>query len=211
MSEEARSTKGQILFILKKKGKLSIADLARELDITPMGVRQHLSAMERDGLISTKIMRKPMGRPVYLYFLTERADNQFSKQYEEFLAQFIEGLIALEGKECFENVLRCHFENLASFYRPRFQDKDLQARVLELNKVLEERGGLVELKQVSESSFALDNYNCTLNTIARRYQSICRWELEAIRSLLGARVDRINNLASGGLNCAFFIQGNSLT
>lgn len=176
-----------------------------------MGVRQHLSAMERDGLISTKIMRKPMGRPVYLYFLTRKADNQFSKKYEEFLNHFIEGLIVLEGKDCFEKVLRYHFEGLASFYRPRFQEKDLQGRVLELSKVLEERGWLLELKQVSENSFALDNYNCTLNTIAHKYPSICRWELETIRSLLGARVDRINDLASGGLNCAFFIQGNSLT
>ncbi|MCR4429053.1 MAG: ArsR family transcriptional regulator [Caldiserica bacterium] len=205
--EEEKSTKRQILLILKKKGKMTISDLARELEITPMGVRQHLSLLERDGLVATRIMRKPMGRPVYIYSLTEEADNLFPKKYEDLLESIMESVVLLDGPEKLDQILKTRAFKIADLYRGRFDSLDLSEKVEELERVLTEMGYLVEVKRINNHSFALDNYNCTLNSIARKYPQICRWELEIFRSLLGVRIDRISDLASGGLNCSFLIQG----
>ncbi len=206
--EEEKSTKRQILLILKKKGKMSIADLARELEITPMGVRQHLSLLERDGLVTTRIMRKPMGRPVYIYSLTEEADNLFPKKYEDLLESLIDSIILLDGQEKLDQILKTRATRLADLYRGRFDNLDLPEKVQELEKVLNEMGYLVEVKRINNHSFALDNYNCILNSIAKKYPQICKWELETFRNILGVKIDRISDLATGGLNCSFLIQGN---
>lgn len=207
--EEEKSTKRQILLILKKKGKMTIADLARELEITPMGVRQHLSLLERDGLVATRIMRKPMGRPVYVYSLTEEADNLFPKKYEDLLESIIESVVLLDGAEKLDQILKTRATRIADLYRGRFDNLDLAGRVEELERVLNEMGYLVEVKRINNHSFALDNYNCILSSIARKYPQICKWELETFRTLLEVKVDRISDLATGGLNCSFLIQGIS--
>jgi predicted ArsR family transcriptional regulator len=209
LQEEEKSTKRQILLILKKKGKMSIADLARELEITPMGVRQHLSLLERDGLVTTRIMRKPMGRPVYIYSLTEEANNLFPKKYETLLESILESIVILDGEEKLDLILRTRYARLAELFGPRFTDLNLAERVTELEKVLTELGFLLEVKRISNTSFAIDNYNCVLNSIAKKYPGICKWELEMFRTILGAKVDRISDLATGGLNCSFLIQGNN--
>lgn len=63
----------QILTALKKQGSLSVDDLSRCLGITPMGIRQHLAVLERDNLVMISSVRRGMGRPSYLYRLTELA------------------------------------------------------------------------------------------------------------------------------------------
>jgi len=207
--EEEKSTKRQILLLLKKKGKMTISDLARELEITSMGVRQHLSLLERDGLVSTRIMRKPMGRPVYIYSLTEEADNLFPKKYEELLESIIESVILLDGQEKLDQILQTRAARLVDLYRSRFDNLNLEGKVQELEKILNEMGYLVEVKRINNHSFALDNYNCILNSIAKKHPQICKWELETFRELLGVKIERISALATGGLNCSFLIQGFS--
>jgi hypothetical protein len=41
----------RILFLLKTRGPLTAAALAKALRITPMGVRQHLTRLASDGLV----------------------------------------------------------------------------------------------------------------------------------------------------------------
>ena len=53
----------RILFLLKTRAPLTASDLARDLGITAMGVRQHLARLEADGLVAFADERKSVGRP----------------------------------------------------------------------------------------------------------------------------------------------------
>lgn len=48
----SESTAERILFLLKTRAPLTASDLARDLGITAMGVRQHLARLEDDGLVA---------------------------------------------------------------------------------------------------------------------------------------------------------------
>ena len=84
MRIEDGQTKDRIIMMLKKVGGLTADDLSKRIGITPMGVRQHLIALERKGIVNYDARKHGIGRPVFIYNLTEKADDIFPKIYGEF-------------------------------------------------------------------------------------------------------------------------------
>ncbi len=76
---EARTTKDEIVQLLKVKGEHTVAELAEMLEITEMAIRRHLSNLEKDGFIYSKMVRQHVGRPTYLYGLSEKEKIHFRK------------------------------------------------------------------------------------------------------------------------------------
>ena len=60
------STRNEILNMLKH-GSLTVSEMAGKLQITEMAVRRHLSTLERDNFIASKMLRQAMGRPTNVY------------------------------------------------------------------------------------------------------------------------------------------------
>jgi len=65
-----QSTKEHILAHLKRTGGSTVEGLAVQFGLARMTVRQHLAALERDGLVRSREERRPRGRP-HLLFLDE--------------------------------------------------------------------------------------------------------------------------------------------
>ena len=63
----------EILEGLKKSGEADAETIAARLRMTPSGARQHLTALERDGLVSHRQERVGPGRPRHLFGLTGTA------------------------------------------------------------------------------------------------------------------------------------------
>lgn len=61
-----------ILLQLKALGPHSAKMLAERLDITPMGIRQHLQSLEKRELVCYEEARSKVGRPTRYWSLTER-------------------------------------------------------------------------------------------------------------------------------------------
>ena len=80
MEETNISTKDKILDLLKKDVSLSVNELVDCLHITHMAVRKHLNSLEKDGLIESHEMKKPMGRPLQLYSLSKKGEVLFFKK-----------------------------------------------------------------------------------------------------------------------------------
>src|SRR3982074_1707434 len=76
-----RSTRMEVLELLRRKGRCRAEASASALRVTPNAVRQHLTTLERDGLVVSHPERSGRGRPALLFSLTERADSVFPKRY----------------------------------------------------------------------------------------------------------------------------------
>ncbi|MDA8085331.1 MAG: winged helix-turn-helix transcriptional regulator [Nitrospiraceae bacterium] len=79
MNIENGQTKDKIIILLKKNDGLTTGELSRHVGITPMGIRQHLLALERKNLIRYEMKKNGIGRPAFVYRLTELADDVFPK------------------------------------------------------------------------------------------------------------------------------------
>src|SRR5947207_13308394 len=90
-----RSTRMEVLELLRRKGRSSAETIAGDLGVTPNADRQHLTNLERDGLVVSQPERSGRGRPSLLFVLTERADSVFPKRYGQLRSE--ERRV---GKEC---------------------------------------------------------------------------------------------------------------
>ena len=98
---EARTTKDEIVQLLKVKGEHTVAELADVLEITEMAIRRHLSNLEKDGLIYSKMVRQHVGRPTYLYGLSEKGEDTFPKEYKQFAIDMLEDLARMGDEKYF--------------------------------------------------------------------------------------------------------------
>ncbi|HEX2922718.1 MAG TPA: winged helix-turn-helix transcriptional regulator, partial [Chloroflexota bacterium] len=74
-------TRRQILDILKRRGRATLEELSKEVALSPVTVRVHLSVLQRDDLVSVEEVRGKVGRPYFVYSLTEDAEELFPKRY----------------------------------------------------------------------------------------------------------------------------------
>jgi predicted ArsR family transcriptional regulator len=83
------TTRGRILVLLCQR-RLTVAELAAELRVTPNAVRAQLERLERDGLARQVGSRRGVRKPHAEYEFTEEARELFPRAYEPALCSLVE-------------------------------------------------------------------------------------------------------------------------
>ena len=122
---QMQSTRQQILEYLQRHGRGTVKELGALLGLTSTGIRQHLTVLERDGLVEAHEERGRVGRPTLVYSLTGKADALFPKTYDLLANVLLEEIRANEGNEKLQKLLRQVAQRLASPYEERMRGKDL--------------------------------------------------------------------------------------
>ncbi|MBP1989318.1 helix-turn-helix transcriptional regulator [Paenibacillus eucommiae] len=200
------STRKVILSMLKTQGQLSVANMSEQLGVTKMAVRRHLNTMEQEGLLNTRLVHQPMGRPANLYFLTDRADSLFPKNYELLTLDLLGELLEEEGQQRIEFLFKRRESKLTAKYQSRMQADSLKERVSELVNIQNENGYMVDWVQ-QEEGFIVSEHNCPIAQVAVQFEQACQCELSLFQNLLDAEVERTECLAKGGTKCVYVIQG----
>jgi predicted ArsR family transcriptional regulator len=198
-------TRQLMLRILKREGSAGADRLANEIGITLSGARQHLSALEQDGLIVHRLERTGPGRPRHWYELSATGDALFPRHYgaltTELLSyvqdedpEMVTRIFARRGQRRLEGALR------------RMNGRDFADRVRILAQVLDEDGYLADFRHDPDGSFVITEHNCAVLTVALRYQHACSSELDfLVRALPDAEVVRIAHRLNGAHVCAYRI------
>src|SRR5215216_2028802 len=151
-----RKTRRAIAKLLKTEGPIDSAQLAERLGLTAMAVRQHLYALEREGLVTSETRPVPIGRPAKFWRLTREADHLFPEAYAELSVALIDSVKDAFGEEGLERVLtsRCARQRVDYGKRIRPQDP-LERKLDELAKVRTEEGYMAEIRRAENGSFLL--------------------------------------------------------
>jgi len=211
LPQEERSTRSQLIQMLKTEGSCSTGDMARAMGITEMAIRRHIQAMERDGLIQSSLVRQPMGRPCYRYSLTEQADNLFPKKYSQLTLDLFEELEQEPGgARLIDRMFEGRRDKLESRFRDRMDDRTLEERVAALSEIQNDGGYMThwEADRDQPEAYQLHEYNCPIAQVANQYRQACQCELQLFERLLGAEVERTECLADGGKRCTYAIRGS---
>src|SRR6266478_5007446 len=99
-----RSTRMEVLELLRRKGHASAETIASDLGVTPNAVRQHLTNLEKDAFVVSHPERGARGRPALLFSLTERADSVFPKRYGQLATMVLQEVQAMGGEEALDEV-----------------------------------------------------------------------------------------------------------
>jgi len=203
-------TREKIILLLKKRGPLAIGALSRELSITSMGIRQHLLSLEKRGLIEYITKRQGIGRPAFLYKLTEKADDLFPKEYDKFILNLFRDIEKNDGREKIEEILKWRKSRIIKEAKDALADKkSIREKLNGLRNILESDGYLSELSE-SNNHFTLKLFNCPIFKLASEFKEVCRYDLQMLKELIGKELTREECIVDGNPSCTYTIPQNTL-
>jgi predicted ArsR family transcriptional regulator len=206
LQQGERKTRRAIVKILKTQGPLGSAQLADQLGLTAMAVRQHLYALQNEGHVEAEERPVPIGRPAKHWRLTREADQFFPDAYAELNVSLIQALRDTFGEEGVDQVLVSRCARQRKDYAKRIRATDpLEKKLKELARVRTEEGYMAEVKREKDGSYLLVENHCPICAAANACQGFCSTELDLFRSVLGQGivVEREEHIVTGDRRCAY--------
>jgi predicted ArsR family transcriptional regulator len=204
---EMQSTRLHILEYLQREGRATVKELGLLLGLTSTGIRQHLTVLERDGLVDSREERGRVGRPTLVYSLTEKADGLFPKTYDALASVLIEEVRATSGNEKLHELLQRVATRMAAPYVERTRGKPLPQRVQETARILEEQGCLVDVRTDDETGDCyIDEFTCPFPKVAEQDRAVCALHVEFVHIVAGADTRLTQSLLRGERACTYRIR-----
>jgi predicted ArsR family transcriptional regulator len=200
------TTRRGIVKLLKTEGAMDSATLASRLKVTPMAVRQHLYALERDRLVDAQSRPGAIGRPAKLWRLTPAADRLFPDAYAELSVSLINTVNDAFGPTGMTRLLDARLVKQLADYRARVdRGAPLKKRLQQLARVRTEEGYMAEVHPAGANAFLFVENHCPICAAATACQGFCAIELDLFRKVLGPDVDvaREEHIIAGDRRCAY--------
>ncbi len=198
-------TRRQILDHLRRYGKGSVKELGELLGLTSTGIRQHLTILERDGLIQGHEERGRVGRPALVYSLTDLGDALYPKEYANLATLLLEELRSAGGDAGVQDLLQRAARRKAEPYLGRLAGLDLQARVTEVAKIMEEEGSLVSTSVEGKTLF-INRLTCPYPDVARAHKDLCFLDQQFVAHLLEDTANLEKCIVRGDAHCSYRIE-----
>jgi len=200
-----QATRQQILDYLRREGRATVKALDAHLSLTSTGVRQHLTVLEREGLVDAHEERGRVGRPALVYRLTEKGDALYPKSYDELANVLLEEVRELAGSQALQTLLRRVATRFADPYRERLNGLPLRERVSEACRIIDERGCLSDCVQDGDD-WLIRQYTCPFPKVAGENSCVCSLDVEFLRQLVGTDARLTNSLLREDGSCTFRIR-----
>jgi predicted ArsR family transcriptional regulator len=207
-SDSRARARDRVLLQLKTKGEQTAAQLANRLDVTAMAIRQHLAALEGEGLVDHAEAPRSVGRPAKLWRLTAAAAERFPDSHADLTVDLLESMQDAFGERGLDRLLEVRAKRQLETYRARMPGPDapLDKRVAALSKLRKEEGYMASWSRAKGGSgtLTLVENHCPICAAAQTCQGLCRDELALFRALLpDADVERVEHMLAGARRCAY--------
>jgi DeoR family suf operon transcriptional repressor len=199
-------TRRAILDYLKRHGEARAEAIAAAATITVSGARQHLVALERDGLIAHREMREGPGRPKHLYSLTPAGDALFPRTYAELANELLQ-YVEHEDPALLTRIFDKRGRRRLDQARARMAGLPFNDQVRVVAEILDEDGYLADFERREDGTYVITEHNCAVLSVARRYNHACSSELAFLQAALpDADVTRVAHQLVAGHVCAYEVK-----
>jgi predicted ArsR family transcriptional regulator len=204
MSSRRPSVRGSIVHLLKQGGELTAQSIAESLGVTPVAVRKHLEGLQTEGLVLTRRVPIPRGRPTIAYRLNDAEEPSFPRGCGRIAEELLDELVALDGDATIGRLIKARADRLSRLYDSRLAAKDLPGRIEELTRLRDAEGYRTVL-EVTNGGFVLREQECPIRGFAERYPEACACEEELLKRALNKGITRSGSLVDGRQTCEYRI------
>jgi predicted ArsR family transcriptional regulator len=192
--------------LLAARGEATVAELARELDMNQANIRRHLEVMRAEALVDVRVQRHEIGRPSYVYKLTERGE-ELSGHYPRLVNRMVRRIAALPagGRELLTQVFDGVADDIATAYRPKVSGATVEERVQQTSDALKDEG-IVDHWRRDDDGFHLMNTTCPYRKAAELTDAPCHADHRTVELLVGAPVQQVSRMVDGHAMCEYVVQ-----
>lgn len=189
--------------LLHNKEGLTVQALADALTISRNAVRQHVTALERDGLVAKGVTQPSGGRPEQLYVLTAEGNERFPRQYSWFSELLLQMLEAQAGRAGLAEKLAAMGRSVAASLEARLTDgSGSRARLAALAEIMREIG-YDAAATTGHGEQVIEAHNCVFHKLAATCPEVCSFDLALLSAASRCRVEHAACMVRGGAACRF--------
>ncbi len=200
-----KGPRGAILLALRRRGRVTARDLAREVGLSLNAVRHHLKELEAEALVRYEREHRGVGAPVFVYLLAPAADSLFPRRYRETLEMLLDYVVAHEGRAAAAAALESHFDAMAERLHSELHGAAPEARMAAVVRALSDAGYMAE-GQATFCCGTLTEHNCAIREVAERFPEVCAAEERFLASVLGGTVERRRHMLHGCGGCEYQVR-----
>ncbi|MBX9725378.1 MAG: ArsR family transcriptional regulator [Candidatus Obscuribacterales bacterium] len=208
LNESPENTHQAVLFYLKRRNEMTVADLCEALEVTSMAVRRHLSGLQKDGLVECRLVKQNRGRPSYRYRLTAKGESLFPSAINNFAFELLDAVYESKGHQGVMELLQMRDEAMLKKLLPRLERLHLPERVKEVVKIFSENGYMTEFNQLEDGNFFIFQQHCAVHNLATQYRQICVLESKLLERLLGVKTTRQQYMMKDDHVCGYLVSAS---
>jgi predicted ArsR family transcriptional regulator len=196
----------RLIKLLVGREPVPVLQLMRKLRVTRTAVTEQLHELLEAGFVERKIEHLPgRGRPRHLYSATSAAlVLLFAGNQQIVVPAMWKAVHAAGGKDLTEKVRHAVTAALLEHYRKRITAGDPKRRLAQYRRVLEEEGGLVELR-CTDGQITINKRTCPFISMFEDERHVCAVDLELMAAIAGCPVRQIECRHDGAPCCRFTI------
>jgi predicted ArsR family transcriptional regulator len=188
-------TREQILALLRRRERMGVDDLARELKLAGATVRRHLDLLLRDKFVSVAPERGGTGRPRHIFAITDSGSELFRQHYVRMTRRLLNEIVSLSadetagrsGAQLADLIFARMAERLATEYRARVEGDTLAERVRSVAHLLSEEGLDFEVAE-DPTGLSLLGRGCPCTRLLGEHDGACDHDRVLLSRILGVEV-----------------------
>lgn len=201
--QKKRTTREVILHGIKSAPNSTVEDLAELANVSPVTVRHHLNALLAEGTIESNTVRRKVGRPYYVYSLSERGQELFPKRYVRLTSRLLDEMKDRLPSDVVNEIFDGVVNNVLDEHRGEFERLLFEERLDYLVKLLSEEGFLSTWEKVSDGTYQLIEYSCPYLSIGSTHIEVCSLDRKIMHGVLELPVHQDSCMLHGSDCCRF--------
>ena len=185
-----------------ESGPSTAADLARDLGLTPAGIRRHLDQLLADDIIEPRESRadghRGRGRPAKVFAITDVGRDHFGHTYDDLASQALRFLRDTGGEDAVRDFAQGRLRDLERTCTDAMVGSD--DPVATLAEVLTADGYAASVES-SAAGAQICQHHCPVSHVAEEFPQLCEAERDAFAEILGTHVQRLATIVNGDCAC----------
>lgn len=187
--------------ILRHSGGSTLADLRRDIGLSPTAIRQQLTLLERDGLVHRALVHGRPGRPPIVYQPSPAAGPPSGESFTALLGAVFKSMRD-QAPDRFEQMLEDVANRLATGHSHIARLPGEEARIRAALAILFDATAEAEVSGGGRD-YAVVLRTCSLVPVAREFPSLCAITRRLLGTLVGADVTQLESIVRGDPRCLF--------
>ena len=208
LPSEDLKTRDRLARAILEAGPSTAVALAERLHITPAGVRRHLDALVKDGLL---VAREPYqhssnirgrGRPSKVFVVTEIGREEFEHSYDDLAVAALKFMSAQSGEHLVKAFAQSRADDIERKATLALAKRANKSEALATFLTEQGYATSIESRPLGEQ---LCQHHCPIAHVAAEFPQLCEAETEAFSRVLGTHVQRLATIAHGDGVCTTYI------
>jgi predicted ArsR family transcriptional regulator len=201
-NNQKQSTREVILHTIKASPESTIDTLAEAADVSPVTVRHHINSLLADGMIEATAVRRKVGRPYFVYTLSENGQELFPKRYVRLTSRLLDELKTRLPDDMVAEIFKGVVQAILADHAGEFETLSMEKRLDYLVAMLGDEGFLSSWEKTADG-YKLIEYSCPYISVGHEHSEVCTFDKELMLTVLQMPVQQHSCMLEGASCCEF--------